>query len=704
MHIYISFITKTLGIVTVCVLPQPLSNLQTDLIIDSSSTLRTLSETVEYLETAHPPIFAGEIGDMDNNYEAHGRHVAIIDDLKSRLLQKDTAFDIAQREKQCIYEKYDESLRVIETFEATIRDKDEALELYQQDERDRNRRSRENDAQYKRELANLTTEHDQLLVSHDELSTRLERYSCNNRELSRNNRELVQRNIELKKTIESGADYKQSLQADAVRRPPETMRDFAPPVELPPQKLEEEVERLRIQNTTLQQTIKNLRDENLHLMVRDSEWTSERIQLENKNSNQEVIIARLHDENENYEIMMRQKTLNGEILNADFMHNSESAAGGKALGSLAEELEAAGDEHEEGETESIAEFEDKNSQLHATIKRQNQTIKDLTAENKDLIATKKAQNQYINNIITRVLQFSDLQDILNVNPEETAKAAAAHKAKLNMHKDLPAPPSARSSSDSDRLPASTEGGISGYIKRSISNVRRSRPSSTVLVPSPNQHPWDSLTTRNDRISPLPTPLSSNQNETETTGISLIQGHGHRRTRSELSNDLSAPNVPAPAAIVVDKMYRPSPGGPSSPASLGGAANRTSYFPAPVISRTISGVSADNKVLSATRSTSTASAPPQTIQPPSYDTNLTPSGLYSVSITGTTALGSLDGDETRSVMGPPRNAAGMTQYTSAVTTQKGMRPLRMVQDRNDLDAAKKKANRQSWFGGMFGGKT
>ena len=676
-------------------------SLQADLLTYPSSISRTLSETVGYLETASSPAFASKTGNMDDAYEKEGRHIAIIDDLKSQLLQKDIALEVAEREKNRFGGKCEEHTRVVEAFEAAIREKDETIDLSRQDEQDRMRRSREDDARHKRELADLTMERDELLVSREELQAKLS-------QSSNNNRELVQRNVELKRTMELSADYQQRAKADPVQRPPETRRDFAPPASLPPQDLEEELEKFRLRNKDLDQIVTNFKDEKLEWIVKNAEGTNERSRLEEKISTLERTVERLNDENENYQVMMQQKTLNGEVLNADFMQTSESTISGKALASLADELEAADDEDDEAETGSIVEKDDKISQLQATVKRQtqtlkeqNQAIKDLTAENNDLHATKKAQTQYINNIITRILQFGDLQDVLNVNPDEAAKAAEAHKAKLNMQKELPAPPSGRSSSDSgsDRLPALAEGGIAGYIRRNMPSVRRSRPSSTVITPSPNQQPWDSLMTRSDQISPMPTPLPSNQNGSIHTApsIPLPQGRGHRRTLSEQSNDL--PTVtPAPAALVVNNMYRPSP-----PGSPGGTTNRTSYFPPTAMSRALSGISTENKGLSTPRSSSAASTPSQAMQPPSYDSSRNPSGTYTASTLSTTVYDSIDGDDAKSVMGPPRNAAGMTQYTSAVTTQKGMRPLRMVQEKHDVEAARKKANRQSWFGGMFGGK-
>ena len=668
-----------------------------DSVAQSSPIKRTLSDTVEFL-TNHPPIFAGVTGDMDDQYEVKAPLVAAINDLKARLATSEAEHENSQRENQRLVERCEEAVKAVERCEANIREQEETIELLKQDEGDRIQKSKERDAQHKRDMAEMIMERDQAVVSRDDLLTKVERFS-------QTNRDLAHKVTELRRLKDQSADHKQRAKDEAERKAPESTRNFAPPAELPPQDLEKEAEKNELRIRALEQQVKDLTRDNLESIIKESERESDRIRLENQVSDLEVTVARLNDENENYQVMIQQKTVNGEILNADFLQPSESAIGGNALGSLAEELEAADDEDDEDESSPTVEKEDKISQLQATLKRQTQIIKDLTIENKDLHSTKKAQGQYINNIITRVLQFGDLQEILNVNPEETARAAAAHKTKLNTQKDLPAPPSGRSSSDSDRLPPINEGGIAGYIRRGLGSVRRSRPSSTVIAPSPNQPPWENLTVRNDQISPVPTPLPPGQNESPQILVSvpLNQGRGHRRTQSEKSNDFPAPNAPAPAAIMVNNMFRPSPNGPSSPASPGGTTNRNSYFPSPLISRAVSGVSAENKVPPGPRSVSTTSTPPQAMQPSPHDSSRNPSGTYTASTTGTTIVDSVDGDDSRSVVGPPRNAAGMTQYTSAVTTQKGMRPLRMVQVQNDNEAAKKKANRQSWFGGMFAPK-
>ena len=635
---------------------------------------------------------------MTDQYEIKAPLVATIGDLKSQLAETITESDNDKRENNRLVARCEAADKAIERCEATIREQAETIELLKLDEEDRIQKSKERDAQYKRVVAELIVERDQAVVSRDERQAKLER-------LSQTNWDLAQKVIELKRVKERNADKKQRLKDETAQKLSESTQNFAPPAALPPQDLEEEAEKNVVRIRALEQRVNDLKRDNLDSLVKQSEWESERILLENQVSESKITIARLYDENENYQVMIQEKTLNGEILNADFLQTSQSAIGGNALGSLAEELEAASGEGDENDSSPNVDKDERSSQLQATIKRQNQIIKDLNTENKDLHSTQNAQTQYINNIITRILQFGDLQEILNVNPEETARAAAAHKTKLNMQKDLPAPPSARSSSDSDRLPPINEGGIAGYLRRGLSGVRRSRPSSTVITPSPNQQPWDNLTTRNDQISPMPTPLPPSQNETPQTAVSvpLNQSRGHRRTQSEKSNDLPALNAPAPAAIMVNNMFRPSTNGPSSPASPGGTTNRNSYFPSPLMSRSVSGVSAENKVLPAPRSTSTTSAPPQAMHAPSYDSSRNPSGTHAASTIGTTAVDGVDGDDSRSVIGPPRNAAGMTQYTSAVTTQKGMRPLRMVQVKNENEAAKKKANRQSWFGGMFAPK-
>ena len=686
------------GSVTVgmCSLDRKMS-VHADPFVQLSPTYRTLSKTVEYL-TAHPPTFAGETADMEDPYEIKAPLIAAIEDLKGQLAEAVTECENSSRENKRLIAKYEAAAQAVERCEATIREQAESIELLQQDERDRIQKSKERNAQHKRDMAELILERDQAVVSRDELLAKIERFS-------QTNRDLAQKVVELKRKLEQSANKKQKSKDEAAQKAPESTRNFAPPAALPPQDPEEEAEKNVQRIKALEQRVKDLAEENLGSLVKESGWESERIRLENQVSEAEVTIARLNDENENYQVMIQEKTLNGDILNADFLQTTESAVGGNVLGSLAEELEAASDKDDDDESSPVVDKDEKSSQLQATVKRQNQIIKDLTTENKDLHSTKKAQSQYINNIITRILQFGDLQEILNVNPEETARAAAAHKTKANVQKDLPAPPSARSSSDSDRLPPINEGGLTGYIRRGLSSVRRSRPSSTVITPSPNQQPWDSLATRNDQISPMPTPLPPTQHESHQTSVSipLNQGRGHRRTQSEKSNELPALNAPAPAAIMVNNMFRPSPNGPSSPASPGGTTNRNSYFASPLMSRAVSGVSSENKVSLAPRSVSTTSAPPQAMQPPSHDSSRNPSGTYAASTTGTTAVDSVDGDDSRSVMGPPRNAAGMTQYTSAVPNQKGMRPLRMVQVQNDNEAAKKKANRQSWFGGMFAPK-
>ena len=119
--------------------------------------------------------------------------------------------------------------------------------------------------------------------------------------------------------------------------------------------------------------------------------------------------ARLMEDNESFQLLLSEKTLNGDFTKTDVMHNSSG------LGSLAEELASA-----EGESENYRRLE---------------------SEAKSLKAENKALTLYVENIIGRLLQHKEFENILEKTPDLiSGKPPPPASSAAKTDKELPPPP------------------------------------------------------------------------------------------------------------------------------------------------------------------------------------------------------------------------------------------------------------------------
>ena len=366
--------------------------------------------------------------------------------------------------------------------------------------------------------------------------------------------------------------------------------------------------------------------------------------------------ARLMEDNESFQLLLGEKTLNGDITKVDLIQGSQvNGTGG--LSSLAEELESV-----EGESENYRRLE---------------------TELKSLREEKKALTLYIEKIISRVLQHDNFETILDQKPEGLG---ASKKS------EAPPPPPPK-----DDAPQQT------VVQRAMSVVgRRQRPASQLIASSttvqeeiaapPKSRPQSQIYTA---PPPMHTP-TVNEDPSRAPSVPLgragsvtSRNRPHRRTHSTQSVELPG------AANVVNQMY-PGSNGPTSPASPGTAIPRSNYFNGTALS-----------------SQTPVSTPPKMSR--------STSGLRSTSGTRVGASSDADSAVSREAIdapSPPRNREGNTVYTGAVMTQNKLRPLRLVQETREKDeeknkraslaaeeveAARKKANRRSWMGWFNRGK-
>ncbi|KAJ9626885.1 hypothetical protein H2203_003341 [Taxawa tesnikishii (nom. ined.)] len=330
--------------------------------------------------------------------------------------------------------------------------------------------------------------------------------------------------------------------------------------------------------------------------------------------------ARLMEDNESYQLMLSEKTLNGDFVHSDFlrppsnMGSRPSTRGGAPSSSLADELESAVGS-ESTETRQLQ------SEI-AALKDQN-----------------KALTLYVNNIISRLLQHSEFENILDKTPNIMAgpDAASARFANVDVDKDLPPPP--------------PKDEPQGFLQRTKS-VLGGRPKPRPLTQQAVVHSEPAApVTENPTTAPR-IPLGRSQSVRNVSG-------GHRRANTDWNPASVVNNIPNPLNV--------------NPAA---AARMPSASSVPTISETQS--SPSNKEN----------------QGPAFDAAKLPNSKRNSMASS--------GGEMEPPASPPRSTTSSGERgardAGAVMMGTKMRPLRLVQEAKEEEEERKKANRGvGWAG-------
>ncbi|EAS35678.2 uncharacterized protein CIMG_01032 [Coccidioides immitis RS] len=282
----------------------------------------------------------------------------------------------------------------------------------------------------------------------------------------------------------------------------------------------------------------------------------------------------------------------------------------------------------------------------------------LEAELKTQVDHNKALSLYIERIIGRLLQHEGFEHILDKSDNDVPGNPPARPAKLD--KELPPPP-----------PERNEATAPTFLQRAKSVMAGQ---STRPKPRPVSQLMHSTTSQEAPATSHPTP---HENPETAPRIPLNRSRTvqHRRTRSDQADGVAAANV-------VGQMYRgpagrSPPSGPMSP-GISPTLSQGPFFSGSFTSKRNSGQGASMSSRGGERD--------------------------SVMSDRSGEIGSQGTSSS-----PPRHSSGMNNYTGAVMTQSKLRPLRLVQENQELDsgdqggkspddeeAARKKANRASWI--------
>lgn len=281
--------------------------------------------------------------------------------------------------------------------------------------------------------------------------------------------------------------------------------------------------------------------------------------------------------------------------------------------------------------------------------------KKVEAELKNIREEKKALTIYIDKIIGRLLQHDGFEHI--ITGKDASEAPPSLPPKAPQEKPLPLAPAAPIS-NAMSPPPDTPTMMGGFLQRAKSVVARNAPARPTRPMSFMQQ--------------APT-----ANENPATAPSVPLNRGHRRVRSDQMQqvpDLGA----APAAQQTNQgsPLRTASGGPVGAAISPLQRAQTSYFVPPTRSDTVRAPSQSG-----------------TADPSSSANSVTSDqSVERQSTEATSAQASTHTRDHKEPMGPP--------VTAGVVKQNQLRPLRLVQNQDAEEEARKKANRQSWMGNWF----
>ncbi|KAK4498509.1 hypothetical protein PRZ48_011167 [Zasmidium cellare] len=589
--------------------------------------------------------------------DAKAEMKAKMEELQQKLQQSEAAYEESQKHAAVLQVKLDEAVKEQGMLEERVHEHTEHIEDLENDKKESLRARREMEQIYESERAAALKEKEEVATREEEMQQALQRMK----------ETLAQREMragledERRPIISRQSSHGRS--SNPSPNPEAFDRQFAPSSVQRSDSSSRQNSKLLMQKDKVIEALRlELAEAQVKLVEAEHMGGGHMQELQKQMYDIKMQNARLMEENESFQLLLSEKTLNGDFgnfLRPPSNNNSRppsrepDASEGRSGGgtTLADELESQADS--EGGEEH----------------------KRLQAEVNGLKDQNRALTLYINNIISRLLQHEQFEQILDKTPDLMAgpNAISRRYQESDKDKDLPPPPP-----EKDEQPS--------LLQRAKSVMGSSKPK-----PRPT-----SQTINPDQVETQPRAslsIEPSKHEDPQTAPRVPLGRsastragGHRRANSEW-----------PAASVVTNMYRgpQQPIGPLSP-GLTSPTNRNSFFGGmrapssgsnvPTISET--NVDKDNeqrdsKIASSNRNSVISS----TAGGIEHVDSATEGGLMS---------------ERSNPSSPPRSTTSSgdkDKPSGAIMMGSKPRPLRLVQEAKDENAAKNSANRGSWYGWM-----
>lgn len=577
---------------------------------------------------------------------------ALVDDLKEQLRKTETASEEYQKQLHVLQFRLDEAMAAQTELEETSNQHAETIAKLEADSKDAQRTK--NDMQTKLES--------------EQQSNNSEREAASTRET-----ELTEVIARLKDSL-AQRDSKQGLSGEGSlsrtaslrgRTSPNPEARNGPPALQRRDSSQNSAHLILQKDKVIEDLRMELAEAQIKVMEADRAGGGQRQALENQLLEARMSNAKLMEDNESYQFLLQEKTLSGDMANkfnlstpSDQQHLSRAPSRDQDGGNLADELETVGEEDETGVDRKKLERE-------------------LSAQ-KD---QNKALTLYINRIIGKLLASENFEQLFeNGTISANIPTPATEEAKSQKNKELPQVPSA----DGD---GSKENAAPSLLARagSIFGGRNKPPRPKSYQPpvaGGQSQPQAPTGNELDSRLSIDQPGSSNianENPDLAPRLPLTRGgsarhssnpRSHRRTTSEVSTGSTG------------GMYSSRlPSGALSP-------------PLPSSKRSsVQAVPAD--LMASPDIPETAPAPSPSLQTPDMP-ELRPTSSATPSDSGY-------GDSITTPSSPPRSVGASStdgpraSGGAATVSGRQMRPLRLVQEKAEFDAERKKANRGSWMG-------
>ncbi|KAK3695936.1 hypothetical protein LTR37_018231 [Vermiconidia calcicola] len=638
------------------------------------------------------PASAQDRSDEDSKAELQGR----LDELQEKLNQSEQTLASTQRNAEVLQIKLDDALKEQGMLEESVQEHTERIEGLENEKRETVRSRREMEQIFESERAATLREKEESAAREEEMQNSVQRMK----------EALAQREMRHSIGLEDGERIGgRPMSINASPNPEATAegRQFAPSSSLQ-RSDSRSSSRLVMQKDKMIESLRlELAEAQIKLVELENKGGANFHQLEKDMYDIKMQNARLMEDNESFQLLLSEKTLNGDFAQLDRLRPHSNQGNSRppsrmprSGASLADELDGAQDDSP-ADGESTADSAGPDSKERR-----------LQGEVNGLKDQNKALTLYINNIISRLLQHEQFEQILDKTPDlmagpgaasmkyAAAAAATAQQQQPDTDKELPPPPPPKDERAVAATATTEETAAQGLLARAGSvlrgrGARPARPTSQIIQPGDVPRVDDAGPTINENPETAPrVPLGRS--------ASKRGGSAHRRANSDW-----------PAASVVTNMYKgPSPGlqGPASPglgSPTGAAGGRSSPFFPLQGSRVPSGQSVPT-IADLERQRKENMPPPAGKAPSEPRSNR--NSVISLEPNGIGGLGEVGSNPSS----PPRSTtssgdrdsrAGPAGGGGAVMMGGKPRPLRLVQEANDEKAKKagSNPNRGSWFGWM-----
>ncbi|KAI9725103.1 MAG: hypothetical protein M1828_003444 [Chrysothrix sp. TS-e1954] len=635
----------------------------------------------------------------NNHDDARAETASTIEDLRSQIRKADETSDEYEKEITVLQSRVDEALEGQSKLEESSQECMQRIEVLQQQNQELVKRHRESQSALENEKRASTREREEAATREEDLNASIQRLRENMAYRGR------RRSAERESTISSRTSSPTTSPSVTKPQSPASQQDASTGrgSQMVVQK-DKVIEALRLE----------LADAHIKLVEKENAGGGQTQTLEKKLLEAQMSNAKLLEDNESYQVLLSEKTLNGDLAKNGFFDASPSRSDrsmasqtrlhATGTSSLADELEDASDvEHEHKPTKVEAEL--------VAAKDQN-----------------KALTLYINKIISRLLANGSFEKLFENgsltgdNPLSAASGAEKKKAAvagISVDQD--------DSNKEPVVPSLLQRAGSLFGNRQRPRPRSYNPAAIGEIDERSDADQNRLTQVSSENASVPTQYLAAPNEDPklAPSVPLRRSHsgrgGHARGASR--SHRRATSEWSAGSNIVSSMYRgQQPGAsvaPLSPPGLG-LARQTSFTsanPPPLV--------LEEGKASTTKDGDGSSNLATGLRELALDTGLTGGTINEVDEGGRSRQTGLDGSDPPS---SPRAAAaaalegktidnrGSERQTSsgagaggwfsgqtAAQKKMQMRPLRLVQEKNEAEEAaqaeRKKTNRSSimtWF--------